>query len=153
MNEYLTEEGFKKLKEELHYLKTVKRKEIAEQLKHAASFGDLSENAAYDEAKNAQAFLEKKIADLEDLLKRAKIIKNDSKKDKVQIGSTVTIVNISNNEQERFIIVGSTESDPFSGKISTDSLIGKKLLNLKEGDKFNIETPDGVVEYKILKIE
>jgi transcription elongation factor GreA len=153
MNEYLTEEGFKKLKEELYYLKTVKRKEIAEQLKHAASFGDLSENAAYDEAKNAQAFLEKKIADLEDLLKRAKIIKNDSKKDKVQIGSTVTIVNISNNEQEKFIIVGSTESDPFSGKISTDSLIGKKLLNLKEGDKFTIETPDGVVEYKILKIE
>ncbi len=141
MNNYLTEGGLEKLKKELEYLKTVKRREIAERLKYAASFGDLKENAAYDEAKDAQAFLQGRILELGKLIKTAIIIKNETK-DRVRVGTSVTIARDFNKEKtkkEKYTIVGRVETDPFAGKISADSPLGKKLLNLKEGDIFKVE--------------
>lgn len=155
MDNYLTEEGLEKLKKELEYLKTIKRREIAERLKHAASFGDLKENAAYDEAKDAQAFLQGRILELGKLIKTAIIIKNEIK-DRVRVGTSVTIArdfDKKKTEKERYTIVGQVEADPFVGKISADSPLGKNLLNLKEGDIFKVETPEGKIEYKVIKIE
>jgi len=153
-NYYLTEEGLKKIKQDLNYLKNVKRKEISERLKEAISYGDLSENFAYQQAKEDQAFLEGKINELEKLINRASVVESKDK-DKVHLGSIVTIVEISDDKkkEETFTLVSSAEADVFSGKISVDSPIGQKLLNLKEGDIFILETQNGKKEYKIIKIQ
>ncbi len=153
-NYYLTEEGLKKIKQDLNYLKNVKRKEISERLKEAISYGDLSENFAYQQAKEDQAFLEGKINELEKLINRASVVESKDK-DSVHLGNIVTIVEISDNkkEEETFTLVSSAEADVFSGKISVDSPIGQKLLNLKEGDIFILETQNGKKEYKIIKIQ
>jgi len=153
MDNYLTKEGLEKLKKELEYLKTVKKKEIAERLRHAISFGDLKENAAYSEAKDAQAFLEGRILDLEALINGAVVIKKGAK-DKAQIGSNVTISQIGKDfSEEKFTIVGSAEADPLAGRISADSPMGKIMLGLKQGNTFKINTPEGKIKYKIIKIE
>jgi len=151
MAKYLTPEGLEKLKKELDYLKKVKRKEIAEMLKHAASFGDLTENAAYQEAKEAQGFLEGKISELEKLIKEAKIVEKIGGAGWVQIGSIV-ILN-SAKKKQKFKIVGATEANFLEGKISIDSPLGKALLNKPEGAIVEVETPQGKMKYKILKIE
>jgi transcription elongation factor GreA len=153
-NYYLTEEGLKKIKQDLNYLKNVKRKEISERLKEAISYGDLSENFAYQQAKEDQAFLEGKINELEKLINRASVVESKDK-DKVHLGSIVTIVEISDDKkkEETFTLVSSAEADVFSGKISVDSPIGQKLLNLKEGDIFILETQNGKKEYKVIKIQ
>ena len=151
MIKYLTPEGLKKLKKKLDYLINVKRREIAERIKHAASFGDLSENAAYDEAKDAQGFLEREIYRLKTVLSQAQIIKK-VKSEKVQIGSIVHLKS-ENNKKEKFQIVGSEEVDIMNGKISQKSPIGSALLNKSKGKKIKIKTPEGVIEYEILKIE
>mgnify|MGYP001103852068 CR=1 FL=1 len=151
MKKYLTPEGLEKLKKELEYLKTVKRREIAERLKHTASFGDLTENAAYLETKEAQGFLEGRILELENLIKSAKVIKKNKRNDIIQIGSTVILS--SGIKKEKFQIVGVAETDPSEGKISADSPLGKALLDRKKGEVFEIETPQGKIKYKILKIE
>ena len=150
MPKYLTPEGLEKLKKELNYLKTVKRKEIAERLRDTASLGDLSENAAYQEAKEAQAFLEGKILELEEAIRQAKVIE-EKKTGKVQFGSIVTVS--SNNKKQKFQIVGLEEANPQSGKISFDSPLGKALLGKSLGDIVKIKTPEGKTQYKILKIE
>ena len=153
MEQHITKEGLEKLKKELDYLRNEKRKEIAARLKHAASFGDLKENAAYTEAKEAQGFLEGKILELTHIIKNAKII-NKGNTDKVQIGSTVTIAGKEQpSQKERYMIVGRAEADPFAGKISAESPLGKKMINLKIGDSFKVETPEGIIRYEILKIE
>jgi len=151
MTKYITKEGLEKLKEELNYLKTVKRKEIAEKLKHAISFGDLSENAAYHEAKESQAFLEGQILELQEAIHNSVVISGAKNKDVVDIGSTVEIEK--DNEKLRFQIVGAHESNPSEGKISNESPLGKALLNRKRGEIIEVETPTGKIKYKIRKID
>lgn len=152
----LTKEGLEKLKEELNYLKEVKRKEVAERLKEAISYGDLSENAEYEEAKNEQAFVEGRILELEEKIKYVKIIDDKSKKGAVvQLGSKVLIKNLSSKSklEEEFTIVGSTEADPVNHKISNVSPVGKALLEKRSGDAVKISAPAGVMEYKILRVK
>ncbi len=151
MTKYLTPEGLKKMKEELDYLKNVKRKEIAERIRHAASFGDLSENAAYDEAKDSQGFLEREIYKLKTVLSKAQVIKKEEN-GKIQIGSIVHL-KLENNEKQKFQIVESEESDIINGKISQESPIGKALFGKSKGKKIKIKTPEGKIEYEILEIE
>ena len=150
MENYLTREGLKKIKEELEFLKKNKRKEISEQLKKAIAFGDLSENAAYHEAKEAQGFLEGRIQDLESLIRNSKIVEK-IKTGWVQIGSVVSV--ISDDTPEKFQIVGANESDPLEGKISYNSPLGKILIDKPEGAIVELVTPSGKIKYKILKID
>lgn len=150
----LSDQGLKQLEEELENLKTVKRQEIADKIKQARSFGDLSENSEYDEAKNEQAVIESRIAELEAMLKNATVLNVDQlKKDKVNIGSTVKVLDMDYNEEVVFKIVSSTEADPIEGKISDESPVGKGLLGHKKNDVIKIETPSGVMSFKILSIE
>ena len=149
----LTEEGLKNLKEELENLKTVKRKEISEKIKVALSFGDLSENSEYDEAKNEQAITEARILSIENMLKNVKIIdESEINTDYVQVGSLVKVRDIEFDEICEYRIVGSNEADPTKGKISDESPVGKGLLGHKKGDKVEIETPAGPVLFEIKKI-
>ncbi|MDY4812935.1 MAG: transcription elongation factor GreA [Ruminococcus sp.] len=149
----LTEEGLKKLEEELEVLKGEKRKEIAEKIKVARSYGDLSENSEYDDAKNEQAILEARIADIEASLKNAVIIdENDINNDKVHVGSTVIIKNVATDKEMQIRIVGSNESNPKEMKISDESPIGMGLIGKVVDDVAEIETPGGVVAYKVIEI-
>jgi transcription elongation factor GreA len=151
MIQYLTSDGLNKLKKELDYLKTVKRREIAQTLQRAISFGDLSENAAYQEGKEAQGFLEGRILELENIIKNAVIISKEKKKDVIQIGSSVTLK--SDGKKMKFQIIGPEETNPSAGRISYKSPLGEALLNRKNGEKLEVKTPEGKKEYKILKIE
>ena len=150
---FVTEEGLKKLEEELEYLKTVERKNIADKIKTAVSFGDLSENSEYDEAKNEQAIVEARIAELEEQLKNVRIVDASAlTNDVVRVGLTVKIKNVDTGESEEYRIVGVTEADPFEGMISDESPIGKALLGQKVGTVVEVEIPIGTVKYKITKI-
>ena len=149
---FVTEEGLQKLKDELEHLKVVKRKEVAEALKQAKAFGDLSENSEYDEAKNEQAEVERHIAELEDILENIEIIKSTGKKNTVQVGSTVKVYDVEFDEEVTYTIVGSTESDPLENKISDESPIGKALLGAKPEDEVQTETPGGTLKMKVLEI-
>jgi len=151
----ITKEGFKNLKEELEHLKKVKRKEVAARIKEAISFGDLSENSEYEEAKNEQAFVEGHILELEEKVKNAKIISETHTSNVIQLGSKVTLENLSkkSSEKEVYTIVGSTEADPFEFKISNESPVGNALLDKSKGDKIKVIVPAGKVEYKIVKID
>ena len=146
--------GYAKLQEELEYLITVKRREVAQKLKEARSFGDLSENAEYDEAKNEQAILESKINELELLISNATVVEDDDiSVNEIGVGSIIKIKDIELDEIEDLQIVGSTESDPDNGKISDESPFGKAMLGKKVGDVVEVEAPIGIVKYEILKIE
>ena len=151
----ITKDGLKKLQEELTHVKDVRRKEVAARLKEAISFGDLSENSEYEEAKNEQAFVEGRIVELEKMISNAKIIKDDKKgADSVQIGTTITVQNLTEeDEPETYTIVGSTEADPIEYKISNESPIGAALLEKKKGDVVKVKVPAGIFEYKIIKIK
>ncbi len=149
----LTKEGLEKYQEELETLRNVKRKEISEKIKVALSFGDLSENSGYDEAKNEQAKIEARIADLEAMLKNVKLITEEEMTgDKVHIGSTVKILDLEFNEEEVFQLVGSAEADPRNGKISDDSPIGRAIMGHVAGEIVDAETPGGMVQIKIVEI-
>lgn len=149
----LTDEGLKKLEEELEYLKTEKRKDVAEKIKHARGFGDLSENSEYDEAKDEQAKVELRIVEIEKMLKHAKVIDNDDiNLDIVSVGSKLRIFDYDFDEEVSYSIVGSTEADPENGKISDESPIGKALLGKALGETVDVETPGGIVKLKILEI-
>ena len=151
--ELLTQDGYNKLEEELEYLKTVKRKEVAERLKVAISFGDLSENAEYDEAKNEQAKLEEQILKLDEKLRKAVIIdESQIDLDIVMVGSIVKLYDFDFDEEIEYSIVGSAEADPFEGKISNESPIGKALLGAKKGSTVEVNAPAGVIKYQILSI-
>lgn len=150
----LTYEGLKKLEDELEYLKGQKRREIAERIKQALSFGDLSENSEYDEAKNEQAQVEVRIVQIEKILKNAKVIDEDEvTTDVVSVGSKVKMLDVEFNEEVEYLIVGSTEADPNSFKISNESPVGAGIIGKKVGDVVDIEVPMGVVQYKILDIQ
>lgn len=149
----ITYSGVKKLEEELQYLKTTKRKEVTEKIKLALSFGDLSENSEYDEAKNDQAFLEGKIAQIENMLKNAVIIdESELNNDVVSVGSKVKVMDYEFDEEVLFSIVGSAEADPMENKISNESPVGSALIGKKVGDVVEVQVPDGVNKYKILDI-
>jgi len=150
----LTKEGLVKLEKELIEYKDVRRKEIADRLKEAISYGDLSENSEYEEAKNEQAFVEGHILELEKKIKNAKIISSKQiTKDAIQIGTTVTVTNLTDNDDpETYTIVGSTEADPQESKISNESPIGAALLGKEKGDVIKVKVPAGYYEYKINKI-
>ena len=149
----LTQEGFENLEKELEYLKTEKRAEIAERIKVALGFGDLSENSEYDEAKSAQAANEDKIAELENKVRYAKII-DDSEIDTntVQVGNTVKLWDEEFNEEVVYTIVGSTEADLLQNRISNESPIGKALLGAQKNEIVEVQAPAGVTKYKILSI-
>jgi len=150
MVEYLSEEGLAKIKEELHRLKTIKRQEIAARLEYAKSLGDLSENAEYQEAKEEQSLIESQIAELEEQIRNAKVIKKTNSTDKVSVGSTVLVK--SDLGEDSYTIVGSGEANPAEGKISNESPLGKAFLERKVGESVEVKTPSGVLIYKILEI-
>ena len=149
----LTQEGHQKLEEELNYLKTEKRTEISERIKVALGFGDLSENAEYDEAKTAQSENEARIAELENKLRNAKVIDEKEIDTKtVQIGNTVKVLDIEFDEKIEYTIVGSTEVKLSENKISNESPLGKALLGAKKGDTVEVDAPAGIIKYKIVSI-
>jgi len=150
---FVTEEGLKKLEEELEYLKTVRRKEVTEMIKVAKSFGDLSENSEYDEAKNEQAITEARIAELEEQLKNVSLVDAAAlANDVVRVGLSVKLKDMADGESYEYRIVGVTEADPFVGLISDESPIGKALLGKKVNSVVEVEIPLGTVKYKITKI-
>lgn len=150
---YLTLEGKRKLEEELDYLVTVRRKEVAAEIQSAKEEGDISENSAYDEAKLAQGFVEGRIQTIEAQLRYAVIIEQNGNSDVVHVGNTVTVLDEGFGEEETYYIVGSAEADPLDGKISNESPIGKALLGSRVGDKVSAQTPDGTIVFEVLKIE
>lgn len=149
----LTQEGYDKIVADRDYLASVKRGEVAERIKEAISYGDISENAEYDSAKNEQAELEERILQLDNMIRKAKIVKEeDVKGDAVGVGLSVEVEDTKTGEIDEFKIVGATESDPFNGKITTESAVGKALLGHKKGDTIVVEVPNGMITYKIKKI-
>ncbi|MGI6031429.1 MAG: transcription elongation factor GreA [Eubacteriales bacterium] len=149
----LTYEGLEKLEKELEELKTVKRKEIADKIKVALGFGDLSENSEYDEAKNEQAMVESRIVQLENMLKNAKVLDDeDITTDKVTIGSKVTVVDMEFDEEMEYALVGSTEANPAQGKISDESPLGQALIGRSVGEEIEVNAPIGVLMYRITHI-
>ena len=149
----LTNEGLQRLQDELDNLKNVRRKENTEALKVAKSFGDLSENSEYDEAKNEQAEIEARIAEIEGMLKNVEIIDEDGiGTDVVSAGTKVNVKDLEDGEVAEYLIVGSTEADPMKGKISDESPLGSALLGHKEGEVVIVEAPMGKIEYEIISI-
>ena len=150
---FLTPEGLEKLENELDDLKSVKRKEVAERIKQALAFGDISENSEYDQAKNEQGKLEERILKLENILRNAKLIDEDEiTTDIVSIGSKVIVSDIEFDEQMEYTIVGSAEADPYRGRISNESPVGSALLGRKSGDIVDVQVPDGIIKYEIMSI-
>ena len=150
---FLTQEGLKKLEEELHYLKATKRGEVAERIKEARGFGDFSENSEYDAACEESAMVEARIRTLEEQLKLVKVVDNSElKNDIVQVGSVVRVLDYEFDEEIQYSIVGMTESDPANNKISDQSPVGKTLLGHKVGDEVVVTAPGGEYTYKILEI-
>ncbi len=149
----LTQEGLHKLEQELEYLKSEKRREVAERIKVAIGYGDISENSEYEDAKNEQAFVEGRIATLEKMLRNARIIKEDEVDyTKVSVGAKVELLDVEFNEKVEYTIVGTAESDPNNSKISNESPVGRALLGKPKGSVVDVQVPDGVIRYQILDI-
>ncbi|OWZ83292.1 transcription elongation factor GreA [Natranaerobius trueperi] len=148
----LTQEGYEKLEHELEHLRTVKRKEVAERIKTAISFGDISENSEYDDAKNEQAFVEGRIATLEKMLRNAKIVE-DTDNQVVSVGNKVVLKDLEFDEEVEYTIVGSAESDPAEFKISNESPVGEAIIGRKAGEVVDVKVPAGTIEYEIMDIK
>lgn len=149
----LSLEGLKKLEDELETLKTVKRREVAERIKQAIEFGDISENSEYEDAKNTQAFLEGRILTLEKMLRNAKVIDDmEIHTDVVSVGSTVLLKDLEYDDEIEYTIVGSAEADPIGKKISNESPVGKAILGQVKGSVVEVTVPAGVLKYKVLNI-
>ncbi len=149
----VTKEGLKALHEELEFLQTTRRKQVAGRLKEAISYGDLSENSEYEEAKNEQAFVEGRIIELEEMIKTAKVVDEKAhSKQVVEIGTKVTVRNTKTQDSVEVTIVGSTESDPFNGRISNEAPLGAALMGSKVGDSVTVMMPSGQAEYEVLKL-
>lgn len=150
----LTPSGLQKLEEELDNLKTVKRKEVAERIKIAIGYGDLSENSEYEDAKNEQAFIEGRIITLEKMLRNARVISDDEvNTDTVSIGSTVIVKDLEFGDEIEYTIVGSAESDPLENRISNESPVGEALLGKTKGTVVDVNVPAGVIQYEIIDIQ
>ena len=149
----LTPEGYKKLKQEIEYLSNEKRREIADRIRIAREFGDIAENAEYDDAKNEQAMLEHRIAQLEDRLSHARVIsKSEIKKDVVSIGSRVRLRDVDAKKTVEYHIVGSAEANPAENKLSNESPVGKAIMGRKKGEVVEVAAPRGALKFKILEI-
>jgi len=149
----LSAERLEELKNELTYLKTVREKEVADQIKEARSFGDLSENSEYDEAKNEQGKLYSRIAEIENILSNYVVIEeHENAHDKVHLGSTITVLDVEFQEKETYQVVGSQEADPMNGRISEESPFGKALLGKAVGEDVVVEAPAGTIHYQIIEI-
>ena len=149
----LSAERLEELKQELNYLKTVREKEVADQIKEARSFGDLSENSEYDEAKNEQGKLYSRIAEVENILSNYVIIEeHETDPNSVRLGSTVKVLDLEFEEEETYQVVGSQEADPMNGRISEDSPFGRALLGKSVGEDVVVEAPAGALHYKVLSI-
>ena len=151
----LTEEGLKKLEDELDYLRSEKRQQVAERLKIAISYGDISENSEYDDAKSEQAFIEGRIIELEQMINTAIIIDDSAskKKDVVSLGSTVVVRDLETGDEDTYTIVGTTEADPFKNRISNESPVGAAILGHKVNTIVQVNTPAGELSYKIIEIK
>ncbi len=150
----LTAEGYDGLKQEIEYLSTAKRREVAERIRVAREFGDIAENAEYDDAKNEQMLLEHRIATLEERLRHARVIsKKDVAKDIVSVGSKVTLRDVSAKETVEYRIVGSAEANPAEHKLSNESPVGKAIIGHKKGETVEVTTPRGALKFKILEIK
>ncbi|KXS49513.1 transcription elongation factor GreA [Halanaerobium congolense] len=150
----LTEEGYEKLENELEYLETEKRREVAKRIKVAREFGDISENSEYDDAKNEQAFVEGRIQEIKNMINNAHVVKDEDVTDKkVNLGTTVMLHDLDSDEKISYTLVGSAEADPLNYKISNESPIGKAILGHGIGDEVTVETPAGEVNYKIISIK
>jgi len=150
----LTQDGLRKLEEELEHLKSVKRREVAERIKVAIGYGDISENSEYEDAKNEQAFIEGRVMTLEKMLRNARIINDDEiDTETVSIGSKVVLEDLDYGEKEEYTIVGTAESDPSQNKISNESPVGKAILGKKKGSVVEVSVPAGIIKYKIVDIK
>ncbi len=150
----MSQESLDKLKEELRYLQTVREKEVAEQIKEARSFGDLSENSEYDEAKTEQGKLYSKIAEIKDLIENAEIVEQtETVEGKVGLGSRVTVLDPEEGQEEVYQIVGSQDANPMEGRISDDSPFGRGLLGHSEGETVAVEAPAGLLHFRIIRVE
>ncbi|MBB6448574.1 transcription elongation factor GreA [Geomicrobium halophilum] len=150
---YMTQDGLKKLEEELEYLKTTRRQEVVERIKVARDFGDLSENSEYDAAKDDQAFVEGRIGQVENMIRNAEIIEDNGDTNEVNLGNSVTFKELPDGDEEVYTIVGSAESDPLEGKISNDSPMAQSLIGRRVGEKVTVTTPGGDMEVEIVGIE
>ena len=149
----LTQEGYDKIENELEVLKTVTRKEVAGRIKEAIAFGDISENAEYDEAKNEQAKVEERILKLENMLRKAKIIKEEEvDENMVTVGSIVKVFDFEFDEHAEYTIVGSAEADPYENKISNESPVGSALIGKRKDEEIDVQVPDGTARFKIVEI-
>lgn len=150
----LTAEGLKKLEDELEHLKSVKRREVAERIKLAISYGDISENSEYEDAKNEQAFVEGRIMTLEKMLRNARVVREDDVAgDVIGIGSTVKLKDIEFDEEVEYTIVGSAEADPASNRISNESPVGRSLIGKSTGSTVEVSVPAGTIQFEILSIK
>jgi transcription elongation factor GreA len=149
----LTPEGQTRLEEELHHLETVRRREVGERIKEAKEFGDLSENSEYDDAKNEQAWVESRIAEISQILAHATIIASPKKNDKVSLGAVVELEEKDSGDKHRYQLVGSAEADPAHDKISNESPVGQAIIGARKGDTVKVQVPSGkVFEYTVLAI-
>lgn len=150
----LTQDGLKKLEDELENLKSVKRREVAERIKVAIGYGDISENSEYEDAKNEQAFIEGRIITLEKMLRNARIINNDDiNTDIIGVGNTVIVEDLEFGDTMEYTIVGTAESDPLNNKISNESPVGKAIIGKQKGSVVDVNVPAGVIQYKIVDIK
>lgn len=149
----MSAERYNQIVEELEYLQTVREREVADQIREARSFGDLSENSEYDEAKTEQGKLYSKIAELKNLLENAEIIEEIKADGKIVMGSEITVRDLDLNEEQVFKIVGSQEANPMEGKISDESPFGAALLGRKKGDRITVQAPSGTLNFEILDIQ
>jgi transcription elongation factor GreA len=150
----LTKEGYEKLRQEIEYLSNEKRREVAERIRHAREFGDIAENSEYDDAKNEQAMLEHRIAQLEERMRSARVIsKKDVAKDVVSVGSTVRLRDVEANKTFEYKIVGSAEANPSENKLSNESPVGKAIIGRKKGETVEVSAPRGSLKFKILEIK
>lgn len=150
----LTLEGLNKYEKELEYLKTTRRREVAERIKQALEFGDISENSEYEDAKNEQGFIEGKILSIEKMLRNARVIdEQEIQSDVVSIGSKVTLIEINGGAEVEYMLVGSAEADPSQFRISNESPVGRGLMGQKVGSVVNVNVPIGTIQYKIVGIK
>ncbi len=150
----LTPEGLQKLKDEIQYLTGEKRREVAERIKHAREFGDISENSEYDDAKNEQAMLEQRIAQLEERLASARVIeREDVPTGVVDVGTRVRLKDVDANQTIEYVIVGSAEANPAQGKLSNESPVGKAIIGRKKGETVEVAAPRGSLKYKIVDVK
>lgn len=150
---YVTPEGLQQIKDELDQLKTVRREEVSQKLEAAIRQGDLKENADYHDAKEEQGFIEARIRQLEDSLRRAKVIEKKGPSNVVRVGSKVTVSEIGADDEEIYSIVGAHEADPAKGRISNESPIGSALLGAKKGQTVSVQTPAGLIDFQVINIE